>query len=133
MAELSRINGLDSPLAIVTEVVVTSDESDPEWWKEVEKMGWRHLKSYESEIAKRYGKRSASVGLQSNAEPSVKAVYLDRYPSIIDSVVQARGAGIVGTSQSTMSIIAARRVIDWNNGPWRLVSCYLPFKSHRLL
>ncbi|KIO28199.1 hypothetical protein M407DRAFT_72081, partial [Tulasnella calospora MUT 4182] len=100
-AELGRTHGLDSPLANVTEVVITSDESDPEWWKEVEKMGWHHMKSYESEIAQRYGKR---------------------YPSIIDSVVQARGAAFVGTSQSPMSIIAARRVIDWNNGPWRLVS-----------
>ncbi|KAG8899903.1 hypothetical protein FRC01_010332, partial [Tulasnella sp. 417] len=98
-AELSRINGPDSPLAKVTEVVVTSDESDPEWWKEVERMGWRHLKSYESEIAQRYGKW---------------------YPTILDSVVQSRGAGFIGTKLSTMSIIAARRVIDWNNGPWRL-------------
>ncbi|KAG9047253.1 hypothetical protein FS837_002726 [Tulasnella sp. UAMH 9824] len=62
-AELGRINGLDSRLANVTEVVVTSDESDPEWWKEVEKMGWRHLKSYENEITRRYGKQSVSVEL----------------------------------------------------------------------
>ncbi|KAG9047255.1 hypothetical protein FS837_002728 [Tulasnella sp. UAMH 9824] len=45
VAELGHNNGLDSPLANVTEVIITSEKSDPEWWKEVEEMGWRHMKS----------------------------------------------------------------------------------------
>ncbi|KAG8950582.1 hypothetical protein FRC00_007631, partial [Tulasnella sp. 408] len=54
--ELVQIHGSDSPLAQVNEVIVLSDEADPEWWAEVESMGWRQTRPYEEEIARDYGK-----------------------------------------------------------------------------
>lgn len=32
------------------------------------------------------------------------------------------GSGFVGTFKSTMSLMAARRVIDWHGGVWREVN-----------
>ena len=40
----------------------------------------------------------------------------------LDAAVQSLGAGFVGTSRSTMSLIAERRVKDWYDGPTREVS-----------
>ncbi|KAG8938211.1 hypothetical protein FRC00_000460, partial [Tulasnella sp. 408] len=98
-AELARNHGPDSPLSHVTEVIMMSDETDQEWWDEVDAMGWRQTRPYEDQIANEYGRR---------------------WPAIVDSIIQSRGAAFVGTSQSTMSIVAARRVMDWNKGPVRL-------------
>lgn len=41
---------------------------------------------------------------------------LYRYPTIIDSVIQSRAIGLVGVKGSTMSMMAERRVKDWNGG-----------------
>ncbi|KAG9043786.1 hypothetical protein FS837_009131, partial [Tulasnella sp. UAMH 9824] len=99
-AELARNHGPDSPLSHVTEVIMMSDETDQEWWDEVDAMGWRQPRPYEDQIANDHGRR---------------------WPAIVDSIIQSRGAAFVGTSQSTMSIVAAKRVMDWNKGPVRLV------------
>ncbi|KAJ7070890.1 hypothetical protein C8F01DRAFT_1244580 [Mycena amicta] len=82
----------------VPHVLVTSDERNATFWDDVAKLGW--FAPDHSETKKRYG---------------------DWYPVLLDAVIQSRGAGFVGTDRSTMSIIAARRVGDWNHGPHRLV------------
>ena len=45
----------------------------------------------------------------------------DRYPVIVDAVVQSAGVGFVGTDRSTFSTLARRRVADWQDGAVRLV------------
>lgn len=40
-AEVAKTHGPDSPLHNVTEVVVTGDEQNATWWKEVRAMGYR--------------------------------------------------------------------------------------------
>jgi len=42
-----------------------------------------------------------------------------RYPVIIDAVVQSKGMGFVGNDLSTFSILARRRVEDWQRGVTR--------------
>jgi aspartyl/asparaginyl beta-hydroxylase (cupin superfamily) len=44
-----------------------------------------------------------------------------RYPVLIDAVIQSSGIGLVGMYGSTMSLLAGRRVQDWNNGVYKLV------------
>lgn len=51
---------------------------------------------------------------------SFRCVFTTRYPLLIDAVMQSMGHGFVGTTQSTMSIIAARRVEAWQHGATRL-------------
>ncbi|KAG8977750.1 hypothetical protein FRB90_008719, partial [Tulasnella sp. 427] len=97
--DLAEKHGPESTLGKVKEVIVMSDETDPEWWADVHRMGWKSMREFEQVISRDHGMR---------------------WPAIVDSIVQSRGAGFVGTSRSTMSIIAAWRVIDWNDGPWRL-------------
>lgn len=45
----------------------------------------------------------------------------DRYPVLIDAVVQSTGLGFVGTDRSTMSILARRRVQTWQDGAVRTI------------
>ena len=40
-----------------------------------------------------------------------------RYPTLIDQALLSMGKAFVGTQSSTMSILSARRVEDWNDGP----------------
>lgn len=40
---------------------------------------------------------------------------------MIDAVIQAGGAGFVGTDRSTMTIMARRRVQSWRDGAVRIV------------
>lgn len=35
---------------------------------------------------------------------------------LIDAVIQSSGIGMIGTAQSTMSLLAGLRVRDWHNG-----------------
>ena len=44
------------------------------------------------------------------------------YLPLIDAVVQSLAVGFVGTDQSTMSLVAKRRVEDWSGGVGELVS-----------
>ncbi|KIO33664.1 hypothetical protein M407DRAFT_65342 [Tulasnella calospora MUT 4182] len=98
--ELAIIHGPDSPLAKVQNVVVTSDERDPKWWTEVHNLGWLGTNKFDEEIGTKYGRW---------------------FPTVIDAVIQSRGKAFVGTQGSTMSDYAARRVQDWQHGPWKLV------------
>ncbi|KEP54707.1 GDP-fucose protein O-fucosyltransferase [Rhizoctonia solani 123E] len=78
-------------------VLVTSDERDPEWWKELAELGseWGWVDHGAEETVEKYGKW---------------------YPVVLDAVFQSLGAGFVGTDRSTMSLLAQRRVEAWNNG-----------------
>ena len=42
-----------------------------------------------------------------------------RYPVLIDAVIQSSGIGMIGMEQSTMSLLAGRRVKDWHNGVYK--------------
>ncbi|KAG8901197.1 hypothetical protein FRC00_008452 [Tulasnella sp. 408] len=98
--ELVILHGPNSPLAKVENIVVTSDERDPGWWAEVHRLGWLGTNEFDEDIGTKYGRW---------------------YPTIIDAVIQSRGSAFVGTQGSTMSDYAARRVQDWQHGPWKLV------------
>ncbi|KAJ8588385.1 hypothetical protein M405DRAFT_740358 [Rhizopogon salebrosus TDB-379] len=84
----------------VTQVIMTSDERDPEWWAGVKELGWTYV-DYASE--------------------RTEQVYGNWYPVFIDAVIQSNGAGFVGTHGSTMTTVALRRVESWHNGPTRVV------------
>ncbi|KAF7339343.1 hypothetical protein MSAN_02148100 [Mycena sanguinolenta] len=79
-------------------VIMTSDERDPAWWREVSELGWF-----------------------TPDHTDTVALYGEWYPVFIDAVIQSQGAGFVGTDRSTMSIVAARRVESWQNGPHKMV------------
>ncbi|KAJ7040458.1 hypothetical protein C8F04DRAFT_1083631 [Mycena alexandri] len=88
---------------VVNHVVMTSDERNATWWQEVAQLGW--FTPDHSETKETYG---------------------EWYPPLIDATIQSQGVGFVGTDRSTMSIIAARRVEAWQNGPIRLVKWGTP-------
>ncbi|KAK7064106.1 hypothetical protein R3P38DRAFT_2491061 [Favolaschia claudopus] len=87
----------------VNHVVITSDERNATWWRQVSELGWF-----------------------APDHTDTKALYGDWYPVLIDAVIQSQGAGFVGTDRSTMSIIAARRAESWQNGPNRMVKWGTP-------
>jgi hypothetical protein len=93
--ELRTRNGVE-----VTQVIMTSDELDPEWWSGVRALGWTWVDYATERTAEIYGKW---------------------HPVFIDAIIQSNGAGFVGTRGSTMSILARRRVQSWHNGPTRIV------------
>ncbi|KAG8893832.1 hypothetical protein FRC01_013329 [Tulasnella sp. 417] len=78
-----------------SDVLVTSDEEDPAWWAEIDKLGWAHI--------------------DHKAERTVEK-HSRWYPTFIDAMHQSMGIGFVGTEGSTMSLVALKRVIDWNGG-----------------
>ncbi|KAH8110631.1 hypothetical protein DFH11DRAFT_1730083 [Phellopilus nigrolimitatus] len=94
-AELRERHGVE-----VEHVLVTSDERDPAWWQGVRDLGWEWVDHGALGTEETFGRW---------------------YPVLVDAVVQSLGAGFVGTDRSTMSLIAQRRVQDWNAGPTRTV------------
>jgi len=95
-----RVNELKAGLKAkhnidVTKVLMTSDERDKSWWDEVRAKGWSWVDHDVEQTEKNYGKW---------------------YPVLIDAVIQSMGKGFIGTAGSTMSMVAARRVEDWNQG-----------------
>ncbi|KAG6330421.1 hypothetical protein ID866_8669 [Astraeus odoratus] len=84
----------------VTNVIMTSDEGDPEWWAEVRELGWTWVDYAAEQVVEKYGKW---------------------YPVLIDAVLQSNGVGFVGTDRSTMTFVALRRVQDWHGGAVRVV------------
>jgi len=84
-------------------VLMTSDEQDPAWWEEVKGMGWYFV----------------DHGPSGEDTSNVHGAW---YPPLLDAVFQSMGAGFVGTDGSTMSLVAQRRVEDWNHGPTRNVN-----------
>ncbi|KAG8973017.1 hypothetical protein FRB90_010042, partial [Tulasnella sp. 427] len=83
-------------------VYVLSDEKDPKWWAEVDKLGWTYMDHDKEKTIERYGSLW--------------------YPSLIDAVIQAMGKGFLGTDKSTMSLVALLRTIDWNDGEGWMVT-----------
>ncbi|KAK7063789.1 lysophospholipase NTE1 [Favolaschia claudopus] len=88
----------------VEHVIITSDEKDQTWWDGVAEMGWS---------------TPDHIGLDTEAKHG------SWHPVLIDAVIHSRGIGFVGTDRSTFSILSARRVRSWHDGPVRLV------KRHR--
>ncbi|KAB5589266.1 hypothetical protein CTheo_7283 [Ceratobasidium theobromae] len=88
----NRPNGVD-----VQAVLVTSDEQDPGWWDQVAALGpeWRWIDHKTERTAEKYG---------------------DWFTLLLDAVFQSLGKGFVGTSGSTMSQFALKRVEAWNDG-----------------
>ncbi|KIY43900.1 hypothetical protein FISHEDRAFT_77825 [Fistulina hepatica ATCC 64428] len=85
----------------VTEVIVSSDETDPSFWEKVAAQGWKSVDHAAERTVERLG---------------------EWYPPIIDTAIQSMGKGFVGTSHSSLSSVTQRRVEDWNKGPTRLVT-----------
>jgi hypothetical protein len=88
--------GIRGPLPIV----VTSDERDAGWWADVAAMGWYRVDHGALGTADRLG---------------------TWYPVFLDAVIQSRGVGFLGTARSTMSLLAKRRVEDWQGGIGQMV------------
>ncbi|KAF8236024.1 hypothetical protein L208DRAFT_1391449 [Tricholoma matsutake] len=84
----------------VSEVLLTSDEKDPAFWQQVTEEGWRYIDHNAEKTLRRYG---------------------EWYEPLIDIVAQSLGTGFVGSLDSTVSIVTARRVEDWNHGVTRVV------------
>lgn len=84
----------------VTHVIMTSDETDPEWWSEVKALGWTWVDYAAERTEEIYGKW---------------------HPVFIDAIIQSNGVGFVGTRGSTMSTLAARRVESWHGGASRII------------
>ncbi|KZT08882.1 uncharacterized protein LAESUDRAFT_648242 [Laetiporus sulphureus 93-53] len=91
--ELRAVHGIEA-----SHVIMTSDEKDEGWWDAVKEMGW----------------------LTIDHERTVQ-VHGRWYPVILDAVIQSRGMGFVGTDRSTFSVMARRRVSEWNGGAVRTV------------
>ncbi|TFK21604.1 hypothetical protein FA15DRAFT_597574 [Coprinopsis marcescibilis] len=89
---------LDKKGIYVEHVIMTSDEKDPKWWEEVKERGWYTVDH--SQTVEQHG---------------------SWYPVLIDAVIQSGGMGFVGTDQSTMSVLARRRVESWRDGAVRTV------------
>ncbi|TFK77388.1 hypothetical protein BDN72DRAFT_910534, partial [Pluteus cervinus] len=81
----------------INHVMVTSDERNETWWQEIYAQGWL-----------------------SPDHSRTKELYGEWYPVLIDAVIQATGAGFVGTDGSTMSMIAKRRTETWSDGASRI-------------
>jgi len=91
--ELLSTKGLHIP-----DVVITSDEDDPEWWADVTRLGWK-----------------------SPNHTNTESEYGRWYPVLIDAVIQSNGVGFIGTDRSTMSEMGRRRSESWHGGVTRMV------------
>ncbi|KZO99653.1 hypothetical protein CALVIDRAFT_534075 [Calocera viscosa TUFC12733] len=80
----------------VEQVLVLSDETDPAWWQEVRDNGWGWIDHVRERTAEKHG---------------------PWYVPLLDAVFQSAGVGFIGTDSSTMSLVAALRVRDWQDGP----------------
>jgi len=86
---------------IPVHVVMLSDEEEGStWWDSIRAEGWYTTLDIAKDAADKYGRW---------------------YPLLVDAVIQSSGVGVVGTAGSTMSILAGRRVEDWNNGVYKEV------------
>ncbi|KAF7347413.1 hypothetical protein MVEN_01497200 [Mycena venus] len=80
----------------VNHIIITSDEKNDAWWDQVADLGWWTPDHVKMRTEERYG------------------VW---YPVLIDAVIHSQGLGFVGTDRSTYSILSARRVASWHDGP----------------
>ncbi|KZT51339.1 hypothetical protein CALCODRAFT_487998 [Calocera cornea HHB12733] len=79
----------------VEHVLVMSDEKDATWWAGINENGWSWIDHKKEDTAEKHGLW---------------------YEMLLDVVFHSKGSGFVGTDGSTMSLLAERRVKDWNGG-----------------
>lgn len=119
----SVVNEINSALRakgiVADRVLLTSDEERQDWWNEVRALGWTWIDHEALKTAELFG--DWYVVFASPVVDFVTFPFICRYPVFIDAVAQSLGAGFVGTETSTMSLMAGRRVVDWNGGPVRYV------------
>jgi len=81
-----------------------------QFWKDVDKLGWKSI---------------------DHADPTL--VTEERwgfwYPILVDAAVMGHAVGYVGTSKSTFSLVGAKRVARWWNGPTMMVDAVVPMDS----
>jgi hypothetical protein len=110
-----RARILDAGRPDATRVIVASDEQDPAWWAEVAERGWTradHGPAPGLDTAAQHGKWCVPVDVVRGGTLTTAA----RFEVFVDAAVMAAAAGFVGTESSTMSLLALRRVQDWNGG-----------------
>lgn len=61
--ELQERYGAVTALGNVRDVVVTSDEKNGTWWKEIQRMGWLYIDHHQERTTELYGKWSVSSEL----------------------------------------------------------------------
>lgn len=110
--------GVKAGLAYRIPVIVTSDETNEEWWSEVARYGWRRVKFPPALELGPDGEQKEGT----SKEKYYQALW-DR--TVVEIAVQGFAAGFVGTQESTMSMIAKRRVEHWQGGVTRLVDFYM--------
>jgi len=105
---------------VVNHVIMTSDEKNATWWGEVMSEGWYRIDH--SKTVEQYGAWWVAFARLSDSRLCFAVnEMMHRYPVLIDTVIQSGGAGFVGTENSTMSILARRRVQSWRDGVVRIV------------
>lgn len=77
-----------------------ADDTDPAFWARVRREGWAHI---------------------DHAAERTRARHGEWHVILVDVVAQSLAAGFVGTDRSTVSVVSARRVRDWNGGATRMV------------
>ena len=75
------------------------DETSPTFWQQVKEEGWFAV---------------------DHAKEDTLALYGEWYLPIIETAMLSYAVGFIGTDDSTFSLVAARRVEDWNNGIARI-------------
>ncbi|KZV69025.1 hypothetical protein PENSPDRAFT_609280 [Peniophora sp. CONT] len=82
-------------------VIMLSDERDPAWWAEIRAQGWYVPDHEGAGTLEKYGWW---------------------YPVLLDAVIQSSGVGLLGTPGSTFSLVAGRRVMDWQGGVYHEIA-----------
>ena len=100
----------------IKHVTMTSDGRGEARRDLVKAQGWYRLDH--SNTAAEYGRWFVLPFLFPLFRSSLATV---RYPVIVDAVVQSKGMGFVGNDLSTFSVLARRRVEDWQRGVTRTV------------
>lgn len=91
------------------DVIVTSNDRSSEWWDEVAKIGWKRVQIPDSiRIEEEEGER----------EDVPQRLWKQM---LVEAAIQGWSAGFVGTRGSTMSLLAKRRVEEWQKGSTRFI------------
>jgi hypothetical protein len=85
---------------LIIELLV-ADSTDPKFWDEVNALGWSYFDHEAEQTLEKCGEWQTPL---------------------VDMVAHSLAAGFVGTEDSTFSLVGGRRVEDWNNGSYELVT-----------
>ncbi|KAG9000045.1 hypothetical protein FRB94_005674 [Tulasnella sp. JGI-2019a] len=120
LIERSRLSDPGSVVASANayqRVLFTSDETDPAFWAEVRRRGWSKFGWSESGWLPESQSDSQQHKGVTEDEKAVQSYIPDQWwPTLVDAACQSMALGFVGTSGSTMSVLAIRRVEEWNGG-----------------